>query len=154
MSVQPTARAAADTRCRSGALVYATFMAQLTDKARSLLERKTFAMLGLVTDDGVAQVTPIWVDVEGDNPVFNTAAGRPKHAFMTRDNRVTLTLWDHRNPYSYTELRGTVEMSTGDEAEAMIDTLAHKYVGTDYPYRQDGEQRVRCVMTVDRTLGM
>lgn len=126
----------------------------LSDKARALLAGKNFAMLGTVAANGEPQVTPIWVDLEGDQAVFNTAVGRPKERHMRRDPRVCLTLLDPDNDYDYVELRGTVRLEEGAEADAMIDTLAQKYLGTDYPYRVDGEQRVRCVMTVDRELGM
>jgi hypothetical protein len=35
--------------------------------------------------DGSPQVTPIWVDVEGNTIVVNTAEGRVKHKNVSRD---------------------------------------------------------------------
>jgi PPOX class probable F420-dependent enzyme len=130
-------------------------MAELSEKARELLAGKGMGMLGLTTDSGAVQVTPIWVEGDGDLALFNTASGRPKHRFMARDPRVTLTLLDPNDPYSYVELRGTVELSDGQHAEDQIDRLAKKYIDQDrYPWRQPGEVRVMARMTVAREMGM
>ena len=130
-------------------------MAPISDKAQSLLSGKNFGMLGIVGSDGAAQVTPVWVEFDGDSPSFNTATGRPKLKHMQRDPRVTLTLIDHENPYTYVELRGTVELSEGDAAEAQIDRLAKKYIDQDvYPWRQPTESRVSAKLNVTKELGM
>ena len=63
-------------------------------------------MLGLVSDDGTAQVTPVWIMLDGDTPVFNTVIGSRKERHMRRDPRVTLTIVDPDDAYSYVELRG------------------------------------------------
>ena len=57
-------------------------------------------------------------------------------------------LLDPENGYRYAELRGTVEVTT-DGADASIDELAQKYLGTDYPFRRDGEVRVKVLMNVN-----
>ena len=127
----------------------------ISDKARALLSGKNLGMLGTVGSDGAAQVTPVWVSVEGDQPVFNTAEGRPKWKHMTRDPRVTLTLLDPENAYDYVELRGEVELENGPEATEMIHTLAKKYLDQDrYPWLKDGEVRVTCRMSVSKEMGM
>ena len=93
-------------------------------------------------------MTVIWLHVEGDKVVFNTAEGRAKHRNMVADPRVTVMLLDPENGYRYAELRGTVEVTT-DGADASIDELAQKYLGTDYPFRRDGEVRVKVLMNVN-----
>jgi hypothetical protein len=40
------------------------------------------------------------------------------------------------------QIRGKVTKVTKDGADAHIDRLAHKYMGTDYPFRQPGEDRI------------
>jgi hypothetical protein len=67
---------------------------------------------------------------------------------MERDPRITLLLLDPDNGYRYVELRGTAEL-TREDAEEQIDELARKYLGTDYPFRQEGEQRIKILMRVD-----
>jgi len=120
----------------------------ISDDARALLEQPLFASLATVGPDGHPQVTVVWLHVEDDRVVFNTAEGRAKHRNMAADPRVTVLLLDPANGYRYAELRGTVEMTT-EGGDAGIDALAQKYLGTDYPFRRDGEVRVQCRMTVD-----
>ena len=120
----------------------------ISDDARALLEQPIFASLATIGPDGHPQVTVIWLHVEGDKVVFNTAEGRAKHRNMVADPRVTVMLLDPENGYRYAELRGTVEVTT-DGADASIDELAQKYLGTDYPFRRDGEVRVKVLMNVN-----
>jgi PPOX class probable F420-dependent enzyme len=127
----------------------------LSDKARTLLDSNALGMLGVVGDDGAAQVTPVWIVRDGDTPIFNTVIGRPKERHMRRDPRVTLTIVDPGDHYSYVELRGRVEFEEGQIASDTIDALAKKYIGQDrYPWNQPGDVRVNCRMVVERELGM
>jgi PPOX class probable F420-dependent enzyme len=88
-------------------------------------------------------VTPVWVDLEGDYVVFNSAKGRQKDRNVRRDPRVALSIVDPDNPYRYLEVRGRVVEITEQGADANIDKLAKKYLGVDkYPYRQASETRV------------
>ena len=127
----------------------------ISDKAKALFEGKALGMLGTVSEDGSTQVTPMWVTLDGDTPVFNTVHGRAKERTMRRDPRVTLTIVDPDDAYSYVELRGHVEFEEGDVASDTIDALAKKYIDRDkYPWAQPGEVRVNCRMVVERELGM
>jgi hypothetical protein len=74
---------------------------------------------------------------------------------MQRDPRVTLTIVDPDDGYSYVELRGHVEFEEGQIASDTIDALAKKYIGQDrYPWADPGEVRVNLRMVVERELGM
>jgi len=112
-------------------------------KYRDLFEKKAFASLATLMPDGSPQVTPVWVDVEGDLLLFNSAKGRQKDRNVRRDPRVALALVDPQNPYRYLEIRGRVVEITEQGAAAHIDKMAKKYLGADkYPYGQPGEVRV------------
>jgi PPOX class probable F420-dependent enzyme len=127
----------------------------LSDKAKALFDGTALGMLGLVSEDGTAQVTPVWITRDGDTPVFNTVHGRSKAKNMERDPRVTLTIVDPDDGYSYVELRGTVEFEEGQVAVDTINALAKKYIDQDvYPWTQPGDVRVNCRMVVERELGM
>ncbi|MDX6629964.1 MAG: hypothetical protein QOH00_2210 [Gaiellales bacterium] len=78
----------------------------ISEKTKALFDTKALGMLGIVSEDGTAQVTPVWITLDGDTPVFNTVVGRPKERHMRRDPRVTLTIVDPDDAYSYVELRG------------------------------------------------
>jgi PPOX class probable F420-dependent enzyme len=127
----------------------------LSEKAKALIDGTALGMLGVVSDDGSAQVTPMWITRDGDTPVLNTALGRSKAKHMQRDPRVTLTIVDPENGYSYVELRGHVDFEEGQAANDTIDALAKKYIDQDkYPWSQPGDVRVNLRMVVERELGM
>ena len=78
----------------------------IPEKYRDLFSKRAFANLGTLMPDGRPQVTPIWVDLEGDLVVFNSAKGRQKDQNVRRDPRVALAIVDPENPYRYLEIRG------------------------------------------------
>ena len=127
----------------------------IPDKYRDLFTKRAFASLGTLMSDGSPQVTPVWVDLEGDLVVVNTAKGRQKDKNMRRDPRVALAIIDPENPYRYLEIRGRVAEISEDDADAHIDKMAKKYLGADkYPYRQSGEVRVMFKIRPERTSTM
>ena len=109
---------------------------------QDLFSKKVFAHLATLMPDGRPQVTPVWCDFDGEHVRINTAIGRQKDRNLQRDGRVALSLTDPENPYRYLEVRGTIARRVEEGAEAHIDLLAQKYLGTAYPYRQPGEHRV------------
>jgi PPOX class probable F420-dependent enzyme len=120
----------------AGTTVPANFVPVLTEK-------KAFANLGTLMDDGSPQVTPVWFFYRDGKFIVNTARGRVKDRNMTRNPHVALSISDPDNPYSHISLRGKVARRTEEGADANIDALAKKYLGKDtYPFRKAGEVRV------------
>jgi PPOX class probable F420-dependent enzyme len=127
----------------------------IPDKYRDLFSKRAFANLGTLMPDGRPQVTPVWIDLEGDFVVFNSAKGRQKDKNVRRDPRVALSIVDPDNPYRYLEIRGRVAEITEHGANEHIDKLAKKYLGVDkYPYGQPGEVRVMYKVQPERTTTM
>ena len=115
----------------------------IPEKYRDLFEKKAFANLATLNADGTPQVTPVWVDFDGDYVLVNSARGRKKDKNMERNRAVALSIQDPDNPYRYVEVRGHVEEITEEGADQHIDKMAKKYMGVDkYPGRQSGEVRV------------
>ncbi|MFQ5815819.1 MAG: TIGR03618 family F420-dependent PPOX class oxidoreductase, partial [Candidatus Hydrothermarchaeaceae archaeon] len=71
-----------------------------------LFEKKAFANLATIMPDGSPQVTPVWVDVDGDDVLINSARGRQKDLNMRSRPQVALSIQDPDNPYRYLEVRG------------------------------------------------
>ncbi len=118
-------------------------MAKIPEKFLDLFDKKAFGSLGTLMPDGSPQVTPVWVDREGETVLVNTAKGRQKDKNIQRDPRVAVTLIDPENPYRYLEIRGRVVEATENGAKDHIDKMAKKYLGLDkYPKAQPGEQRL------------
>ncbi len=120
-----------------------------------LFDKKVFAGLATLMPNGSPQVTPVWIDYDGENVVFNTATGRQKDKNLQADGRVSLAMSDPDNPYRYLEVRGTVVERTLDGADDHINKMAKKYLGQDvYPFRQPGEVRVIYKIKPERTNSM
>jgi len=119
-------------------------MSKLDEKSLKLIRGKNFAFLGTVHATGHPQVTPVWVDSDGEYVLVNSAVGRVKQRNTKRNPWVAVAVLDMSNPYTYTEVRGrVVEQITGQTADDHIDKLAKKYLDKDkYPFRQAGEKRV------------
>lgn len=115
----------------------------LSPKARDLIARPVLASLATLNPDGSPQVTPLWIDLDGDDVLCNTARHRKKARNLERDPRVGVTVIDPDDPYNVVAFRGTVIDVTTEGADAHIDWLAKKYLGVDsYPNRREGEVRI------------
>ena len=118
--------------------------AHIPEKFRDLLTtKKAFAQLATVSPNGQPQVTPVWIDTEGDLVRVNSAKGRLKDRNMVQGAKVAVSILDPDDPYRHLSLRGRVVEVTTKGADAHIDALAKKYMGVDrYPLRKPGEERV------------
>jgi PPOX class probable F420-dependent enzyme len=115
----------------------------IPDTHKDLLEKAAFGSLGTLMKDGQPQVTPVWVDYDGEYVRINSAKGRVKDINMRRDPRVSISLQDPANPYRYMEIRGKVVEITENGADDHINKLSKKYLGNPvYPFRKPGEVRV------------
>jgi PPOX class probable F420-dependent enzyme len=95
-------------------------------------------------------VTPVWIDYDGENIVFNTAKGRQKEKNLRRDPRITVEVTSEQNPYQYVSVTGRAEF-TDEGADETIDKLAKKYMDVDsYPFRTPEEQRVTVKVRPDK----
>ena len=105
-------------------------------------EKKAFAFLALVKQDGSPQVTPLWFDYDGKHFIINTARGRVKDKILHKHPCVALAIQDPANPYRYMQVLGQVTEESEQGGYEMICRLNEKYHGNpDYPKRP-GEIRV------------
>jgi PPOX class probable F420-dependent enzyme len=118
-------------------------MKPLSDAWKATLKKPVFVHLTTLMPDGSPQVSPVWVDVDGDTIVINSAEDRVKDKNIRRDPRIALSVTDPDNPYNALMVRGKVKEITNQGADDHIDFLAKKYLGKDkYPFRKPGEKRV------------
>ena len=80
----------------------------LSEKARELIDRPVLASLATLNRDGSPQISPLWIDLDGDNVVFNTAATSGQGAQHAAGARVAATVIDPDDPYNVVAFRGTV----------------------------------------------
>lgn len=127
----------------------------LNDEQRKLLDDPNFAYVGTVSEDGAPQLTPVWIEYDGEHVVFNTEKTRAKFKNLERDPRVTVAVSDSKNPYRYLEIRGRVAEMTEEGAMESIDRLAKKYMGKDkYPFHKPGDVRVLIKIAPEKVSGM
>lgn len=126
--------------------------ATLTRAAIDLLGKPFICNLVTLNPDGSPQITPVWVEYDGQHVVVNTAEGRKKPRNLHRDPRVALDVVDPGDPYKVLSLTGRVVAIDHNGADAHIDKLARKYLGRDYPFHRPDEQRVIVRIQPERIL--
>ena len=123
-------------------------MAKLNEQQAQLLLDKNLAVVATIRPDGTPQVTPTWVDWDGEHVLINTAEGRWKPKYLRRDPRVSVFVLDPGNPYNWVSVTGKAEL-THEGAEEHIHKLSHKYRGEDYDAPKD-PQRILVRVTPER----
>jgi PPOX class probable F420-dependent enzyme len=118
----------------------------LTADDIAMINEPHLGYVATVMADGSPQITPVWVDTDGENLRFNTARGRVKTNNLERDPRIAVVVVDENDPYRWLSIRGAAEL-TDEGADEHIDALAKKYTGADtFAGRTPGQQR--CTVTV------
>ena len=125
----------------------------LPQSVKTLLSDKAFGHVVTLNSDGKPQVTMVWMDVDGDEVLFNTADGRKKPQNLRRDPRIIVSVQSRSDPQAYAIFHGKARI-TEEGADAHIDKLAKRFLGADkYPFRQPGEKRLLVRIGVDRIGG-
>jgi PPOX class probable F420-dependent enzyme len=110
----------------------------LPDDVRALFDDANFAHVATLMPDGSPHTVPMWVDIEGDRIAFQTSPDSRKGRNLARDPRVAISITDRNQPFTMAYVRGRVaERLDGDAAWAIVDRLAHKYIGGPYPRGED-----------------
>lgn len=129
---------------------------KLTEKERQILEKPVFVHVGIVLPDGTPHVSAMWVDLDGEDIILNTAEGRTKAKVLRVGSPVALSTQDPENPYRNLNMRGQVVQVIAEEegAGAGINRMAKKYLGVEeYQYRAPGERRVQFRVRVEAVSG-
>jgi len=129
-------------------------MAKLTEKQAELFRGRNWGTVTTLRADGSPHATPVWVDTDGENVVFNTVIGRAKERHLRRDPRASVVVLPAEDQQSgYVSVTGTAEI-TEEGALEHIDKMAQKYVGLEkYPWHQPGDKRVIVTIRPERIDG-
>ncbi len=118
-------------------------MIPIPDAYQDLFDRPIIVSLATVQPDGQPQVTPVWADYVDGHVRINTAAGRQKHTNLIERPQATILSVDPDNGQRYVEVRGRVAEVREETGVAVIDKLAHDYMGVEvYPLHTPEETRV------------
>jgi PPOX class probable F420-dependent enzyme len=85
--------------------------------------------LTTVMPNGQPQTTPVWGNRDGEYVLINTMRGFQKEKNMRANPKVTLLVYDAKQPRRNMEIRGTVIEMTEEGAREHLDQLTCKYTG-------------------------
>ena len=132
----------------------------LHDAARALIASGALAHLVTINEDGSAQVTVVWVGLDGDELVSAHLDGRQKKLTnIRRDPRVVLSFeaegGNAIGMRNYLVVHGLARITEGGGPE-VLSALAQTYVGpgTVFPPMPDPPPGFVIHITVDRVAGM
>jgi PPOX class probable F420-dependent enzyme len=132
---------------------------EIPDEARAVLESDALAHLVTSNPDGSAQVSCVWVGLDGSEIVFASLGPRRKLDNIRRDPRVTLSLEGTEvsgiGLKEYLVVRGSARIEEGGGPE-LLQRLAHTYLGPDvkFPPMDDPPPGVVVRIAVERLGGV
>ena len=89
----------------------------LSAELRAFLAERRFAVLATINADGTPQQTVVWYELQGDEIMMNTAAGRIKDKNLRRDPRISICIEDD---YRFITITGRARLIE-DQATAQAD---------------------------------
>jgi PPOX class probable F420-dependent enzyme len=120
---------------------------ELPEGLLTLLREPSQCFLATMMPDGSPHLTQTWVDTDGEHILINTVRGHQKVRNIERDPRVAVNVADGDRPARYFAIRGRVLKMTTDGAADHIEMLAHRYLGTPYPW-YGGRDQIRLLVTI------
>ena len=99
----------------------------LPQSVKTLLLDKAYGHVVTSNGEGKPQVTMVWMDVDGDEVLFNTAEGRRKAQNLRRDPRIIVSVQDRSNLQAYAVFHGKARI-TETGADEHIDKLAKRFL--------------------------
>ncbi len=123
-------------------------MTNLSTEEQQFLRSPFIAQLVTLMEDGSPQISPVWVDTDGEHILVNTAEGRLKTRNVRRDPRVAIGIYDPENSYTRVlNARGRVTEITRDGAADHIDSLSERYTG-DPKYGAHDPENPRLILKI------
>lgn len=124
-------------------------MTELPEDVKAILDQPVYVHLSTNSPSGYPHTTAMWVERQGNRLAFSTVEGRVKHRNIVANPKVAISFTDPANPYKAVMIQGDVIEVDRADAEAMIDRMANRYLGTDYEWRSPGQ--IRTVILVQPT---
>ena len=115
---------------------------KLPEKICKLIDDKNLAHFATLKKDGSPHVAPVWIDRDGDIILINTTSSRLKYKNVQNDKRVSLSITDYKDPYTWASIIGEVVELSSVDAETHIDKMSQKYLGIPkFPWKNSTEPR-------------
>ena len=126
-----------------------------------LLDEPFTATIAVMGKDGRPNLTPIWLDRDGDTLLLNFSERRKKVEWLRANPEFTLCIVNPENAYHWLSIKGTVtreihedDPEEGQRVTAATDAIWRQYTGDEgaYGLRDEsvGERRVLFEARVDK----
>ncbi len=123
--------------------------ARLTAEQVALLREPHIAHVATVNPDGKPQLTPMWIDTDGEFVLLNTNTARVKYRNLKQNPFILISIVDAQHPSSRTVLiQGQADLVDKGALEH-IDFLSRKYAGAPW-HPNPGEVRVIIRVRVEK----
>ena len=103
-------------------------MQHIPESHLDLVDGPYTVSLTTIMPDGQPQITPVWCNRKDDYLFINVMRGFRKEKNMRLNPKVSLLVYDRRNPLRNIEIRGCVVEMTEDGAMEHNDELARLYL--------------------------
>ena len=115
---------------------------KLPEKICKLIDDKNLAHFATLKKDGSPHVAPVWIDRDGDIILINTVSSRLKYKNVQNDKRVSLSITDYKDPFTWASIIGEVIELSNIDAETHIDKMSQKYLGIpEFPWKNPTKPR-------------
>jgi PPOX class probable F420-dependent enzyme len=102
--------------------------AHIPESHYDLLDGTYYTALTTLMPDGQPQTTPVWCNRDGDYVLINTMTSFRKAKNIRQNPKVTLLVYDPKNPLRHIEIRGQVVEMTEVGALEHLDALTRLYL--------------------------
>jgi PPOX class probable F420-dependent enzyme len=125
-----------------------------------LLQGSRTGKVATVSPDGQPLIVPVWIDLDGDDVVFETDGESQKARNIEANPKVAICVDDERFPFSFVSIRGRarIERLAPKKLLPWTTRLSRRYVGDErakeYGKRNAVEGGVLVRVSVDQVLAM
>jgi PPOX class probable F420-dependent enzyme len=108
-------------------------VATLTPEQGEFFREGHIAAAATIRRDGSPHLTPIWIDWDGDDVLFNTVEGNVKERNIRRNAAVGVLVVDPGNANRWISVNGAAEL-VEQGADEHMNELSLRYVGRGYEH--------------------
>jgi PPOX class probable F420-dependent enzyme len=124
-------------------------MAELTEAQRAFMRDNPFpAVVTTIRPDGTPHLTPVWIDEDGGDVLFNTFVGRAKERYLRQNPNVSAIVRDPDDQFHWVAVGGRATLRT-EGADEHINKLSLKYMGEEWE-PQPEQTRIIARISVDK----
>lgn len=114
----------------------------MDERIVKILTGRRNAWLSTLMPDGSPQLTPVWIDVEGEDLLLSTNEGTVKVANMRRDPRVAVAIESEEDRYLTVTIRGRVTEIGTDESLDRVNRLSRHHDDKEWDASSETGERL------------